>query len=71
MKHHRRKKLLKALNEMYLNNYRASATYSEQTRLLGYMTVVAENLARQDVPARHDEHVAQIPLFPELELFGA
>lgn len=64
---------MRNLNEMYLNNYKVSASYSEQTRLLHYMETVAKNLARAEVPRREKqhEHDRQIPLFPERELFGA
>lgn len=44
MKHYRRKRLLKALTDLYLNNWKSSATYAEQCRVIRSLETVGSRM---------------------------
>jgi len=47
MKHYRRKRLLKALNDLYLNNWKDSASYADQQMTIRCLENVGEKLRQQ------------------------
>lgn len=47
MKHWRKKKLLKNLRDLYLDNWKDAASYAEQSRTIRCLEVVGANLRRQ------------------------
>lgn len=47
MKHYRRKKLLNALRDMYLNNWKDSASYAEQQMTIRCLESVGSKLREQ------------------------
>lgn len=47
MKHYRRRRLLKALTELYLNNWKEATTYSQQQQTIKSLEVVGTKMRAQ------------------------
>lgn len=69
MEHHRRKKLIRALNEMYLDNFKASQdwSYKKVERQLNYYSTLRSKLELdaeiRDVGNRSYRDLSQMSLF--------
>jgi len=57
-KHYRRRRLLKALNDLYLDNWKTAATYADQQRTIRCLETVGQTM-RKDYDRQQQQQQQQ------------